>query len=149
MTLPSYPDGDCVKRTARRHTTAVDPFNLRVPADPASLAVLRTELKSWLERAGVRSRHAFEAVAAASEATSNAIEHAQEPTQPFVDVTAARTDGLLRVTVRDYGHWQPPRLDSDRNHGLLLIDSLMTKIEIDRAPEGTTVTMELALADPP
>ena len=120
-------------------------FTARVPAEPHALARLRTELEGWLTQAGISGQAAFDAVAAASEATSNAIEHAQEPTQPFVDVEADRADDVLKVTVRDYGHWRQPRFDSDRNHGLLLIDSLMTRVAIDRATAGTTIAMELDL----
>jgi anti-sigma regulatory factor (Ser/Thr protein kinase) len=123
----------------------VSSFSFRVPAEPQSLVQLRSELEIWLAQAGIPEQAAFEAVAAASEAASNAIEHAQEPTQPFVDVRADRAGDVLKVTVRDYGHWRPPRFDSDRNHGLLLIDSLMTRVAIDRAEGGTTIAMELDL----
>jgi anti-sigma regulatory factor (Ser/Thr protein kinase) len=126
-----------------RHTTEVEPFSLRVPAEPASLVLLRTELETWLEAAGVPHELTFDFVAAASEAASNAIEHAQEPTEPFVEIEAVRRGDLLTVTVRDHGSWRPPRFNSDRNHGLLLIDSLMTTVEIDRRGPGTVVTMQL------
>jgi Histidine kinase-like ATPase domain len=62
-----------------------------------------------------------------------------------VDVEVDRAGDVLKVTVRDYGRWRPPRFDSDRNHGLLLIDSLMNRVAIDRAPAGTTIAMELDL----
>ena len=120
---------------------------MSLPADSASLASLRGELDLWLEAAGVRGQPAFDTVAAVSEATSNAIEHALEPRSPRVEVSAVRADDMLRLQVRDFGRWRPPRFDSDRNHGLLLIDSLMTRVEIDRTDDGTTVTMELELAD--
>ena len=123
----------------------MEPFNERIPADPSALVQLRTHLEAWLGDAGVEGRARFEAVAAVSEAASNAIEHAQEPSEPFVDVRADRQDDVLRLSVRDHGHWREPRFDTDRNHGLLLIDSLMTRVDIDRANEGTTVAMELDL----
>ena len=121
------------------------PFSRRVPAAPQALAELRSQLEGWLAAAGVAGHDAFDAVAAASEAASNAIEHAQEPSQPFVDVEVDRAGDVLKVTVRDYGHWRAPRFDSDRNHGLLLIDSLMNRVAIDRAPAGTKIAMELDL----
>jgi anti-sigma regulatory factor (Ser/Thr protein kinase) len=124
---------------------SVEPFSFRAPAEPQALAQLRTALEDWLAHAGVDKQAAFDAVAAASEAASNGIEHAQDPIQPFVDVHADRDGKVLKVTVRDYGHWRPPRFDTDRNHGLLLIDSLMTRVEIDRAEAGTTIAMELDL----
>jgi anti-sigma regulatory factor (Ser/Thr protein kinase) len=123
----------------------VSPFSVRVPAEPHALVQLRRKLERWLTEAGISGQAAFDAVAAASEATSNAIEHAQEPSEPFVDVQADRAGDVLKVTVRDYGHWRPPRFDSDRNHGLLLIDSLMTRVAINRAAAGTTIAMELDL----
>jgi anti-sigma regulatory factor (Ser/Thr protein kinase) len=123
----------------------VSPFSVRVPAEPHALVQLRRRLERWLTEAGISGQAAFDAVAAASEATSNAIEHAQEPSEPFVDVQADRAGDVLKVTVRDYGHWRPPRFDSDRNHGLLLIDSLMTRVAINRAAAGTTIAMELDL----
>jgi anti-sigma regulatory factor (Ser/Thr protein kinase) len=132
-------------KTATGHTTGVQPFDVRVPAEPPALVQLRTELESWLDDAGVADQPAFDAVAAASEAASNAIEHAQEPSQPYVDVHAERDGHALRLTVRDYGHWRAPRFNTDRNHGLLLIDSLMTKVTIERADGGTTIAMELDL----
>jgi anti-sigma regulatory factor (Ser/Thr protein kinase) len=135
----------CGGKTVRaaRHTTEVEPFSLRVPAEPTSLVLVRSELEAWLAASGVPDQLAFDFVAAASEATSNAIEHAQEPTEPFVEIEAVRRGDLLTVIVRDHGSWRPPRFNSDRNHGLLLIDSLMTTVEIDRRRAGTVVTMQL------
>jgi anti-sigma regulatory factor (Ser/Thr protein kinase) len=124
---------------------SVEPFSFQVPAEPQSLVQLRTALEDWLAHAGVDEQVAFDAVAVASEAASNAIEHAQDPSQPFVDVHADRDGKVLKVIVRDYGQWRPPRFDTDRNHGLLLIDSLMTRVKIDRAEAGTTIAMELDL----
>jgi anti-sigma regulatory factor (Ser/Thr protein kinase) len=132
-------------KTAARHTTGVEPFDLRVPGESAALVQLRAELEAWLERAGIPEQAAFDAVAAASEATSNAIEHAQEPSEPYVDVHAERDGHAVRVTVRDYGTWRAPRFNTDRNHGLLLIDSLMTRVTIERADAGTTIAMDLDL----
>jgi len=123
----------------------MEPFALRVPAQPASLALVRSELEAWLEREGISGQHAFDAVAAASEATSNAIEHAQQSTEPYVELEVSRGGSVLTIRVHDHGQWRPPRLETDRNHGLLLINGLMTRVEILRAEEGTTVTMELEL----
>ena len=85
-------------------------------------------------------------VAAASEAASNAIEHAEEPTAPVIELEADRTDDAIVVRVRDHGRWREPRLDSGRNRGLLLIDGLVTALDVDRTPAGTVVTMRLDLS---
>jgi anti-sigma regulatory factor (Ser/Thr protein kinase) len=50
----------------------VTPFSRRVPAAPQALAELRSQLDGWLAAAGVAGQDAFDAVAAASEAASNA-----------------------------------------------------------------------------
>ena len=121
----------------------MDPFALRVPAQPASLALVRSELEAWLVREGIAGQRAFDVVAAASEATSNAIEHAQQPTEPYVELEASRGGSMLTIRVHDHGQWRPHSLETDRNHGLLLIDSLMTRVEIVRAEGGTTVRMVL------
>lgn len=120
-------------------------LELRLPASAASLAELRAALTTWLARIGVDRGAAFDVVAAASEAASNAIEHAEAPSPPVVEVQAERLDDALVIRVRDFGHWRAPNFDSDRNRGLMLIQSLMTDVAVDRTPTGTVVTMRRAL----
>lgn len=120
--------------------------SLRTPADPAALTGVRSRLARWLADTGVPNDVAFGVIAACSEAVSNAIEHTVEPSQPFVDIHGELREAVLTLRVRDYGQWRTPRLGTDRNHGLLLIDSLVDEVDIDRSDEGTTVTMRLDLA---
>ena len=122
-------------------------LELRLPARSTSLAELRAALMAWLAGIGVRSGVAFDVVAAASEAASNAIEHAETPTDPVVEVNAERLDDTLVIRVRDFGRWRAPSFDSDRNRGLMLIQSLMTHVAVDRMPSGTVVTMRRDLED--
>jgi anti-sigma regulatory factor (Ser/Thr protein kinase) len=124
-------------------------LELRLPARSTSLAELRAALTAWLARSGVRSGVAFDVVAAASEAASNAIEHAEAPSVPVVEVKAERLDDTLVIRVRDFGRWRTPRFDTDRNRGLMLIQSLMSQVAVDRTPGGTVVTMRLDLNQPP
>jgi serine/threonine-protein kinase RsbW len=121
-------------------------LSLRTPADPASLTGMRARLTRWLADVGVPHDVAFGVIAACSEAVSNAIEHTVDPREPFVDIDGERHGDVLTLQVRDYGQWRTPRLGTDRNHGLLLIDSLVDEVDIDRSDEGTTVTMRLDLA---
>jgi anti-sigma regulatory factor (Ser/Thr protein kinase) len=121
-------------------------FSLRLPAEPASLAPLRARLTEWLQESGVDGGVTFDVVSAASEAASNAIEHAREPREPLIEVAAERHGDLLTIRVRDFGNWRAPRFDSDRNRGLLLISGLMSHVDVDRSQDGTTVTMRLDLA---
>jgi anti-sigma regulatory factor (Ser/Thr protein kinase) len=121
-------------------------LTLRLPAESTSLAQIRNGLARWLADEGMSEAIAFDVVAAASEAAANAIEHAEEPQAPVVELDATRHGTLLTVRVRDYGRWREPRLNSDRNRGLLLISGLMTHVDVDRSLEGTVVTMRLDLA---
>jgi anti-sigma regulatory factor (Ser/Thr protein kinase) len=116
-------------------------LELRLPARSTSLAELRVALTAWLTSTGVGSGVAFDVVAAASEAASNAIEHAEAPSPLVVEVQAERLDDALVIRVRDFGRWRTPRFDTDRNRGLMLIQSLMTHVAVDRTPAGTVVTM--------
>ena len=120
-------------------------LDLRLPARSTSVGELRAALTGWLAGIGVRAGIAFDVVAAASEATSNAIEHAEAPSPPVVEVQAERLDDTLVIRVRDFGRWRAPRFDTDRNRGLMLIQSLMTDVEVDRTAAGTVVTMHLDL----
>ena len=120
-------------------------LQLRLPARSSSLSELRVALAKWLAAAGVKGERAFDVIAAASEAASNAIEHAEEPTAPVIELEADRTEDAIVLRVRDHGRWREPRLDSGRNRGLLLINGLVTDLDVDRTPAGTVVTMRLDL----
>jgi anti-sigma regulatory factor (Ser/Thr protein kinase) len=125
----------------------MQPLSLRVPSDTASLTRARLQLARWLDEISVPADVTFGVVTACSEAISNAIEHAEEPREPFVDVEADRDGDVVSLRVRDYGRWREPRLGTDRNHGLLLISGLMTDVQIRRSEQGTTVAMRLDLAE--
>jgi anti-sigma regulatory factor (Ser/Thr protein kinase) len=91
-----------------------------------------------LEGAGIDEDQAYDLLLAACEAATNAIEHAQEPTQPYVDVTAAISDGLVRITVRDYGQWRERVASMDRGRGSALM-SAFGAITATPSADGTTV----------
>jgi serine/threonine-protein kinase RsbW len=120
-------------------------LSVEIPAEPASLAKLRRELEQWLEETGVPPDVVFGVVAAVSEAAANAVEHAEAPQKAVVELEAERDRDRLTVRIRDHGRWREPRLDSGRNRGLLLINGLMSHVDIDRTSTGTVVTMQLEL----
>ena len=66
------------------------------------------------------------------------IEHAQDPTEPFFDVTAWVGDGHVRIAVRDYGQWRERVPSMDRGRGSTLM-SAVGEITATPSPEGTTV----------
>jgi anti-sigma regulatory factor (Ser/Thr protein kinase) len=77
---------------------------------------------------------------AASEAANNAVEHAQQPTEPFFDVSSDIDDEQVTIVVQDHGGWQQPTLPSSRGRGLAMMKALVNTT-VTRRPDGTTVTM--------
>jgi anti-sigma regulatory factor (Ser/Thr protein kinase) len=114
--------------------------NWRLPSEAAAIPVLRRRLRAWLESAGVDPDHAYDLLLAVCEAATNAIEHAQEPTEPVVDVTAALTDGRVQVSVRDHGQWRERVASMDRGRGGTLMTAV-GEVTATPSPEGTTVVI--------
>jgi anti-sigma regulatory factor (Ser/Thr protein kinase) len=112
----------------------------RLPSAASSIPVLRRHLRAWLETTGIGEEQAYDLLLAACEAATNAIEHAQQPTQPYVDVTAALGDRHVRITVRDYGQWRQRVPSMDRGRGSTLM-SAFGEITATPSPEGTTVVI--------
>jgi anti-sigma regulatory factor (Ser/Thr protein kinase) len=123
------------------------PLRIRLPAIPASLAVIRAHLRTWLPIARVNPCAAAEVLLAVGEAASNAVEHAVRRTAHNVEleVTARATDTGLALTVKDNGHWQPPRRSAQRGHGSRLMRALVDTVTITPTPQGTTVEMRKEL----
>ncbi len=117
----------------------------RLPSSASSVPALRRRLRAWLGDAEVAEEQAYDLLLAACEAATNAIEHAQDPTQPYVDVTAAIGDGRVRIAVRDYGQWRERVPSMDRGRGSTLM-SAVGEITATPSPEGTTVVIVGVLA---
>jgi len=122
-------------------------LKLRIPATAAEAYLLRRRLRIWLDEAGVSPDEAFEIVTAVSEAFINAVEHAQDPTSPQVDVKAEVIDHQLTLAVHDHGAWRiEPRRPG--GYGLLLMRTFMSAVEVHSATGSTTVTMRRELRVP-
>jgi anti-sigma regulatory factor (Ser/Thr protein kinase) len=106
--------------------------------------VLRRRLRSWLHAAGVDPDRAYDLLLAACEAATNAIEHAQAPTEPFIEVTGVVASGSVRIVVRDYGQWRERVPSTDRGRGSTLM-SAFADITATPGPEGTTVVINSVL----
>jgi serine/threonine-protein kinase RsbW len=116
-------------------------FDRELGAQPEELAPLRDDLRAWLTGNAVVGHDRDALVFAASEAVTNAIEHAYRDVAAglvWVSATMGSDGVLLRVT--DHGNWRPPGEVQDRGRGLLLLDKLMDGIEVEHEA-GTTVTM--------
>jgi serine phosphatase RsbU (regulator of sigma subunit)/anti-sigma regulatory factor (Ser/Thr protein kinase) len=114
-------------------------LELRLPAEPASLALMRRALERWLAAVGVNDDASYEIKVACGEACMNAVEHAYPPGDGDFVVRAVNVDGEVEIEVRDFGFWRPPRGSSERGRGLELMRRLMDSIKVVPGPEGTTV----------
>ena len=125
-----------------------DPLRIRLPAVPASLAVIRARLRTWLPSAQVNPSAAAEVLLAVGEATSNAVEHAVRGAVGNVEleITARATDTGLALTVKDNGRWHArPSARGQRGHGSRLMRALVDTVTITPTPQGTTVEMHKEL----
>jgi signal transduction histidine kinase/CheY-like chemotaxis protein len=112
----------------------------RFPATPQAIPALRRALRRLFTVAGLEEDQGYDLLLAACEAATNAVEHAQDPTEPFVDVTAEVGGGRVLITVRDYGQWRERVPSMDRGRGSTLM-SAFADITAVPSPEGTTVTI--------
>ncbi|WP_198598130.1 ATP-binding protein, partial [Blastococcus atacamensis] len=110
----------------------------QLPSDPASVTVVRRRLRALLHVAGVDDDQAYDLLLAACEAASNAIEHAQDPTEPVIEVAASVGDDLVEITVRDHGQWRERVPSMDRGRGSTLM-SAFADVTATPSPEGTLV----------
>jgi serine phosphatase RsbU (regulator of sigma subunit)/anti-sigma regulatory factor (Ser/Thr protein kinase) len=114
-------------------------LDLRLPAEPESLALMRRALERWLGSIGVPEDIAYELKVACGEACMNAVEHAYPPGDAAFEVHALNLGGNVEIVVRDFGFWRPPRAGSDRGRGLELMKRLTDAMKVVPGSEGTTV----------
>jgi anti-sigma regulatory factor (Ser/Thr protein kinase) len=128
-------------------TSGPAPLRIRLPAIPASLAVIRAHLRSWLPSAAVSPATAADILLAVGEAASNAIEHAVRGVarDVVVEVTARATTTGLALTVQDNGRWRAGPAPGQRGHGSRLMRALVDTVTITPSPQGTTVEMRKEL----
>ncbi|WP_197518567.1 ATP-binding protein [Mycobacterium sp. ACS1612] len=124
------------------------PLSIRLPAIPASLAVVRNHLRGWLPTTAVTAAAAADVLLAVGEAASNVVEHAVRgaPRAVTLEVTGRVTETGLALTVKDNGRWHaPPSSSAHRGHGSKLMKALVDKVTITPSPQGTTVELHKEL----
>jgi CheY-like chemotaxis protein/anti-sigma regulatory factor (Ser/Thr protein kinase) len=112
----------------------------RFPATPQAVPALRRALRRLFTAAGLAEDQAYDLLLATCEAATNAVEHAQDPLEPVVDVTAELTGDRVVITVRDFGQWRERVPSMDRGRGSTLM-SAFADVTVVPGPEGTTVTI--------
>lgn len=112
----------------------------RLPSTASSVPVLRRGLHAFLLGTSLSGDQCYDLLLAACEAASNAIEHAQHPSEPFFDVLTQVDDGWVSVLVRDFGRWREGQGGPHRGRGLGMMRAL-ADMSLDSQPGGTTVTL--------
>jgi anti-sigma regulatory factor (Ser/Thr protein kinase) len=97
-------------------------------------------LHAFLQGTSLSGDQCYDLLLAACEAASNAIEHAQHPSEPFFDVLTEVDDGRVSVLVRDFGVFREGLAGPLRGRGLGMMRAL-ADMSLDSQPGGTTVTL--------
>jgi len=119
-------------------------FSAEFPAEPESLAPIRSMLRRWLAHAGADDLEIAEITTACGEAATNAIEHAGTMNGARFEVWGQREGGEIHIAVHDHGSWRRERED-DHGRGLDLMRTLMDTVSVDPGEQGTTVSLRRRL----
>jgi anti-sigma regulatory factor (Ser/Thr protein kinase) len=117
----------------------------RLASIESSLPFLRRELTALLTCSGLSVDETYDVVLSVSEAASNAVEHAQDPREPFFDVVAEVGDSAVTITVTDQGRWIPQTASAFRGRGLAMMH-VLADTTVATAAGGTTVTIRKSSA---
>jgi anti-sigma regulatory factor (Ser/Thr protein kinase) len=112
----------------------------RLHAAELSVTLLRRGLDVFLRTAPLSDDERDDLLLAACEAASNAIEHAQDPTEPFFDVLAEIGDARVTIVVCDHGRWRDAPSGIHRGRGLRMM-GILADTTIAAGRHGTTVTI--------
>ena len=112
----------------------------RLRSVDSAIPWMRRGLRAFIADTDLSEDEREDLVLAACEAGTNAVEHAQQPTEPFFDVFIEIADGLVTIVVRDHGQWQQPTSDPYRGRGLAMMHVLADTTVTTRT-HGTTVTL--------
>jgi anti-sigma regulatory factor (Ser/Thr protein kinase) len=136
------PGTDDVAFLVARVDAAATPFEVEIPADPTELAGLRHRLRPWLSRRRFDRTEVDEILLAVSEACNNAIEHAYRDELGSVRLRLDDDGETLRAVVRDTGRWRDGDSGADRGRGLVIMRTVMDRIDVETGDHGTQVVLE-------
>jgi anti-sigma regulatory factor (Ser/Thr protein kinase)/GAF domain-containing protein len=122
-----------------------DVIRRTVPALAEALAPLRRYLRRWLAACGADEHETAAITLAVQEACANAVEHAYGLADDTFELEAIHHGPVVEITIRDRGHWRPPR-GHDRGRGLALMRALVDDVEVRPDDDGTTVRLHRRLA---
>ena len=122
-------------------------LEMTLRARPTVLAGMRNALGRWLRAAGANERDLFDITLSASEAATNAIEHAYGARDAIFTVRCERVGDQVTVTVRDTGRWRM-HSPAGGGRGLEIMRALLDTVKVNSGMDGTIVTMTKNLAGP-
>jgi PAS domain S-box-containing protein len=143
--VPPHGAADDVALLTLRNLPVPERFSTEFPAEPESLAPIRSMLRRWLSHAGADELEIAEITTACGEAATNAIEHAGTGNGSHFEVSGRRDGAEIELAVRDHGSWRSER-DDDQGRGLDLMRTLMDTVAVEPGEEGTTVSLRRRLA---
>jgi PAS domain S-box-containing protein len=142
--VPAAGAADDVALLTLRNLPVPEQFSAEFPAEPESLAPIRSMLRRWLSHAGADDLEIAEITTACGEAATNAIEHAGTGNGAHFEVSGRRDGPEVELAVRDRGAWRSERQD-DHGRGLELMRTLMDTVAVEPGEEGTTVSLRRRL----
>jgi serine phosphatase RsbU (regulator of sigma subunit)/anti-sigma regulatory factor (Ser/Thr protein kinase) len=146
--LDETPLEDDVALLAIETSPLEDTLEMTLPARPNVLGGLRNTLGRWLQAAGANENELFDVTLSASEAATNAIEHAYGARAASFTVRCEHDGQQVTVTVCDLGRWRTTRPQGG-GRGVQIMRSLSDSVEIKSDDEGTIVTITKRLSHQP
>ena len=138
--VPAGGATDDVALLTLRNLPVPDHFSAEFPAEPESLAPMRSMMRRWLSHAGADELEIAEITTACGEAATNAIEHAGMRGGTRFEISGSRSGSEVEIGVRDHGSWREER-PGDHGRGLDLMRTLMDSVAVEPGPAGTTVSL--------
>jgi len=128
-------------------------LRLRITSDPANLASVRREVEAYTAACGFADRARGEIVLCVNEALANITRHAYAGAHDRpIEIAATFSEGLLRITLRDWGCGELPGnrpLERDPLQpggvGMICLQRLMDTLKFTPQSDGMLLTMERRL----
>lgn len=143
--LDETPLEDDVALLAIESVPLGETVEMTLPARPTVLGGLRNTLGRWLRTLGATESELFDITLSASEAATNAIEHAYGAREATFAVCCEHRDRQVIVTVSDLGRWRTAG-PGGGGRGLQIMRSLLDDVTVDSDRAGTVVTMTKRLS---
>lgn len=121
-------------------------FSLRLPAEAATVPVVRTLCRGTMLQLGVDPRCIEDVALAVTEACANVVEHGGPATHPYEVQVELRAD-WCHIRIIDHGRGfdaaglptGPVPSDAERGRGIALMRAVLDRIDFESRPEAGTI----------